>query len=330
LWESDVIFLDINMPEKNGLELAEKMLEVNPNLEIVFVTAYNEYAVQAFELNAIDYVLKPAQLERLEKTFARLQSNKDQREKTLTEMSKLRVYVCGDLSFASENNSKESLQWRTAKSQELFLYLFYNVGKTVRKSELIELLWPEFKQESAYSQLYTALYNVRKTLSAFNGHFTIKSDQIGYRLNMKNVLIDIKEWESKILSAPVIHSETMDYYKKIMELYTDSYLKNYDYVWAEPERFRLEQLWVETAKKMADCYVEFNNKEIAIMWYTKICNIRPENEDANFTLMKLYAEIGYGLFVSHQYNQLEEAVKELDLDISPKIKQWHENWRKNK
>src|SRR5690625_347092 len=58
LKEADIAFLDIEMPEVNGLELAEKLLEMNPTLSIVFVTAFNNYAVEAFELNALDYVLK--------------------------------------------------------------------------------------------------------------------------------------------------------------------------------------------------------------------------------------------------------------------------------
>src|SRR5690554_3694966 len=59
LLNTDLIFLDVEMPGMNGLELAEKILEVNPKVEIVFVTAFNQYAVQAFELNALDYIVKP-------------------------------------------------------------------------------------------------------------------------------------------------------------------------------------------------------------------------------------------------------------------------------
>src|SRR5699024_11202394 len=50
----DVVFLDIEMPDMSGLELAELFLEVNPSLSIVFVTAHNEYAVQAFALHVLD------------------------------------------------------------------------------------------------------------------------------------------------------------------------------------------------------------------------------------------------------------------------------------
>jgi len=65
----DLVFLDIRMPEKNGLEAAR---EIGEACHVVFITAYNEYAVEAFESGAVDYVLKPAERERLEVTVARL------------------------------------------------------------------------------------------------------------------------------------------------------------------------------------------------------------------------------------------------------------------
>lgn len=67
-----LVFLDIEMPEMDGMELAECLLRIQPHLHIVFVTAYNEYAVEAFELNALDYLLKPVQRTRIEKTLKRL------------------------------------------------------------------------------------------------------------------------------------------------------------------------------------------------------------------------------------------------------------------
>src|SRR5690625_3109696 len=71
----DVVFLDINLPEINGMELAEQILEKKPEVTIVFVTAYDKYAVQAFELNAIDFLVKPVKIERLEKTIERIKAN---------------------------------------------------------------------------------------------------------------------------------------------------------------------------------------------------------------------------------------------------------------
>ncbi|MCT4621658.1 MAG: response regulator [Marinisporobacter sp.] len=66
LLQPDVIFLDIDMPQINGIYLAEQIFKKQKNIHIVFVTAFNDYAIQAFELNAIDYLLKPTSLERLQ------------------------------------------------------------------------------------------------------------------------------------------------------------------------------------------------------------------------------------------------------------------------
>ena len=66
----DIIFLDIRMPGKNGIEAA---VELAQRSQVVFVTAYNEYAIQAFERGAVDYLLKPVELERLQQTVDRLQ-----------------------------------------------------------------------------------------------------------------------------------------------------------------------------------------------------------------------------------------------------------------
>ncbi len=65
----DVIFLDIQMPGKNGFDLLE---EISGVPEVVFVTAYDEYAIRAFEINALDYLLKPVQASRLADTVKKI------------------------------------------------------------------------------------------------------------------------------------------------------------------------------------------------------------------------------------------------------------------
>lgn len=65
----DVIFCDIQMPGKSGLELAE---EISGAVDVVFITAHDEHAIKAFELNAFDYLLKPVQPQRLAETIKKL------------------------------------------------------------------------------------------------------------------------------------------------------------------------------------------------------------------------------------------------------------------
>ena len=70
--EPDLVFLDIQMPGKNGFHVLQEIMQLaNPPL-VVFATAYDEYALQAFEENAVDYILKPLSSERLEKSIKRI------------------------------------------------------------------------------------------------------------------------------------------------------------------------------------------------------------------------------------------------------------------
>lgn len=68
----DLIFLDINIPEKNGFDILN---ELNYFPQIIFVTAYDEYALKAFEINAIDYLMKPVGQERLVKALSKVKAS---------------------------------------------------------------------------------------------------------------------------------------------------------------------------------------------------------------------------------------------------------------
>lgn len=89
----DILFLDIKMPGKTGLEVAEELAEEWPENSafplIVYVTAYDEFAIQAFEHSASDYVLKPVSEERLTKTVQRLQMRLTDQSQRGTELERV-------------------------------------------------------------------------------------------------------------------------------------------------------------------------------------------------------------------------------------------------
>ena len=72
--QPDVAFLDIRMPGLTGIEVARGLADASPRTQVVFVTAYDQYAVDAFEQGAIDYLLKPITRERLLATVQRIQA----------------------------------------------------------------------------------------------------------------------------------------------------------------------------------------------------------------------------------------------------------------
>ncbi|MCB0509970.1 MAG: response regulator transcription factor [Chitinophagales bacterium] len=71
----DVLFLDIEMPEKSGLDLASELGQLGMDCQIIFTTAYDQYAIQAFRLAAMDYLLKPIEEEQLMQAVEKISKN---------------------------------------------------------------------------------------------------------------------------------------------------------------------------------------------------------------------------------------------------------------
>lgn len=92
----DLVFLDVQMPGLDGFGVIKKLLERNTPLPyFVFVTAYDHYAVRAFEVNAVDYLLKPIERKRLEKALQRVSGMVEASESAFQKLDRL-VHMIGD------------------------------------------------------------------------------------------------------------------------------------------------------------------------------------------------------------------------------------------
>src|SRR6185436_7467194 len=129
----DFMFLDIQMPEMTGVEVAR---HVGGRSHIVFVTAYDQYAIQAFETGAVDYLLKPATDERLAVTIERLKA------KLATPPPDLNA-VLSKLADQIQGGKKERLQWIKA-----------TVGQNLRLIPVAEVLF--FQSDEKYTRVVTA------------------------------------------------------------------------------------------------------------------------------------------------------------------------------
>src|SRR4051794_8573150 len=69
--QPDLVFLDVQMPGLTGFEVARRIMDQGPSVHIIFVTAYDQHAIEAFEVNAVDYLLKPVDPARLDLALRR-------------------------------------------------------------------------------------------------------------------------------------------------------------------------------------------------------------------------------------------------------------------
>jgi DNA-binding LytR/AlgR family response regulator len=109
--QPDVAFLDIRMPGLTGLEVANAAAEASPHTQIVFVTAYDQYAIDAFEQGAIDYLLKPVAADRLAATVQRLQARGQADAVAIAA-----ALANTGASLARRDDAREPLTWLTASA----------------------------------------------------------------------------------------------------------------------------------------------------------------------------------------------------------------------
>jgi len=144
--EPDIVFLDINMPEMDGLKAAQALAG---KAHIVFVTAYDQYAVRAFEQGAVDYLLKPVDPERVATTVRRLrerlQQKPDPMNRLLDELS-------------------ERLGGGTLKSREYLRWVQASVGNNIRMIPTSDILF--FRAEDKYTRVQTEAFEalIRKPI----------------------------------------------------------------------------------------------------------------------------------------------------------------------
>lgn len=143
----DLAFLDIRMPGMTGIEVA---CEIGDACHVVFITAYNEYAVDAFERGAIDYVLKPAEAERLAITVARLKQRLGSKP---SDLGALLSELSAKLASSDGTVQRSHLQWIQA-----------SVGQQLRLIPTAEVLF--FTSDEKYTRVQTQSFEalIRKPI----------------------------------------------------------------------------------------------------------------------------------------------------------------------
>lgn len=327
--QPDVVFLDIVMPDMDGLELSEKIQELLPNVEIVFTTGFDKYAIDAFNLHAIDYLLKPVQKIRLHKTLERLQRIIEKNQPNTTEQKM--IQLLGGLKIVMANGDAHVMKWRTSKAKELFAYMLTHRNEIIHRDLILELFWPEIDMEKAIKQLYTVIYTIRQTL----GNYGLDGVKIaspllnsGYKLLIENVVIDVEQWLTQLKSLPPLEQGTTKEHEQVFQSYTGGYLGDSDYLWSESEKERLRRLWVSHAQQLSEYYIKNENYLAALKVQEKVQLFSPDEEDSYFTLMRLYHLLNNAAAVEEQYWLLKNMLKDVAMEPSEEVERWYRGFRK--
>lgn len=149
----DIAFLDIEMPKLNGIQLAKALKNINPKINIVFVTAFDRFALDAMKMHASGFVTKPVNQEKIFEEINGLRYPVE-----LTPTKKLQIKCFGNFEVFHDG---QPLKFAYSKSKELFAYLVDREGSAININELNAVLW----EEDHTSYLRNLISDIQKTLA---------------------------------------------------------------------------------------------------------------------------------------------------------------------
>ncbi len=156
----DLALLDIDMPEMNGITLAAAIKSRYPETAVIFLTAYSQYAVEAFSVRALGYLLKPVTKEALASDVAYALSGKT---KPLSGHVVVKTFGNFDLYV-----DDELVSFRLAKSKEILAYLVDKQGSGITRAELFAAVWEDRPYDRRMQkQLDTYIRSLRETLREY-------------------------------------------------------------------------------------------------------------------------------------------------------------------
>ena len=221
----DVALIDIRMPGMNGLELAKCLKDAQPDMHIIFVTSYEEYAVDAFALHATGYLLKPVKLDDLKRelTFVYEQTNKTSLNRI--DLPRVRVQTFNGFEVYVDD---KPLTFKRSKTKELLAFLIDKRGTSVTTREACAALWEDAPYSSSQRSYFRSLVaDLRSTLALADAEDII-----------------IKQRDSLAIKPDLIDCDVYHFLKGdpiAVNSYKGSYLPSYS--WAEFSLSRIKSYY---------------------------------------------------------------------------------------
>lgn len=320
----DIAFLDIEMPEINGLELANKMQEIDPYINIIFVTAYDQYALEAFKAHAIGYLLKPLDFTAFSNEVSQVARNTEPRNIKATSIEpantskRLIVRVLGQSLCYDESSSNTPITFRTTKAYELFALLVHHYKTPLAKFTILDTLFPDSDYDKANKLFYVSCSYLRSAFSKLNYPEVLIRDNDNYRINTDIIDCDyITLLETEKRFSTLSTNELVE----LSNLCGGEYHMGKSYDWALETKAYIETLTKKILIALADAYIADGNMLDAISTLEKYLMNDSLNEDVVEKLIHLLIDNNQLSKARAIYNTFETKMQsELGLDPKSSLK----------
>jgi len=311
----DIAFLDIEMPEMNGLELAERLMEIDPYIRVIFVTAYNQYALDAFRAHAIGYLLKPLDVAEFTEQVDLLSRRNLHRPKKGPN-GPLFVRCFGRFSVFSDDEYASAIRWKTTKSEELFALLIHFQGRVKPKESLIDTLWPELEPEKSANLFRVTCTYLRSALAEKGFSDILIREPDGYKINAESIDCDLFHFSLYSRSIASLEAEKLN---ELSNLYSGEYLEGKHYDWAIGTRTHLESDFKKVQYCLSEAYCCHGLMDKALEALERVLVYDPFDEEAVMRIVDMKLREGDRASAIKTYKQYEKLLIE-ELGIAPSRK----------
>ena len=314
LTNPQVAFIDIELPEMDGITLAEKLLEIDSALIIVFITSYNQYAVQAFDLNAMDYILKPIKAERFQRMVEKIKNEIGfSSQESATTLS---IKVFGKLKVTIGD---KPVKWQRTKAKELFAYLLMEQGSYIHKEKIIEDIWPDHNQEKALQILQTSVCKIRNLFSTIKNLVQLNYSNNSYCLWVAEEVSDYFHVTEALASFNKGDTATYTAVEKAGILFAKGFLAEEGYLWALGRDQQLREDLLIALKEIMNAYNNKGCQDETVRVLKGITKLAPFDDELNYTLMEIYQKAGDTIAAFNHYQWLERTLEE-EYDTTPSMR----------
>ena len=198
----DAAFLDIEMGGMNGVELGKKLKQINPNINIIFVTGYDQYAIDAYSMHASGYLTKPVSTERIKAELANLRYPMPGGN----DANILRAQCFGQFEVFYNN---KPIKFNRSKTKEMLAYLIDKRGAMVSVKELSVALFGE--EKSSYIRNLVA--DLSSALKELNIEDTFVKHFNSYGVNVSEISCDYYDYlKGEPYAVKAYHGTYMEQY----------------------------------------------------------------------------------------------------------------------
>ncbi len=318
---ADVAFLDIEMPVISGLRLAERIQEINADCEVVFITGHNQYAVEAFEVNALDYLLKPVTTGQVDRAIKRIIKRRGKREEISGGMEDVRntiwITLFGKMSV-SMGDVKKSLRFITVKGAEIFCFMLLQKESEVSKWKLIDEIWPNKNLDKGDINLRSTISRLNKTFRENGIRIAMKSTRNGYRLEiLEAVVVDAFLLEQIADEKYTITEDNIKFYESVLLDYNDMLFEEFDSEWCNIYRTVYNRYFRIAVRKLVTYYKEVQPDPLIILnVIERIIKYEPYDESIRELSLDLIYKIAGRNGVREYYQDFTKLLKS-DLGMKP-------------